>query len=197
MVIAALPSGCGDDDGDDTAADTGATSSESATSSASSQDDGASATSGASQTSDASQSGSGSQTATGGSGSDTTSSDTSGSGDEADSGVTGDPVACGDLECGGNEVCVQPCCGGPAPFCGPVEGNVCPAGSHEVRSCAFGGDCGPGQLCCEDDPCVPDPPACVSVDEIVCERSPNSPTPYCNSPCFGALSESTISCECA
>lgn len=196
LVLVAAASGCGDDERGDTAADTGATSSQSTTMSASSTDDGASMTSGVSLSGGDSQSGSGSQTASG-SGADASGSATSGSGDDADSGVTGSPVACGDLTCGADEVCVQPCCGGPAPFCGPVDGEACPAGSHEVELCTFGVDCGPDQVCCEDDACVPDPPACVSVDEIVCERSPNSPTAYCNTPCFGTLAEGTIACECA
>jgi hypothetical protein len=175
-------------------------------------DDGPSTSSGLeSNTSTASESGSESSADGGGSMSGSTSGSTGSSTGEgtgatvddtgADSGsdgaTTGTPTACGDLECGADEICIAPCCGGPAPFCGPARGDACPRGTHPVDSCQFGGECGPGQLCCEDDPCVADPPYCAPTSETMCMDDPNSPRVQCSSPCFGRLTDGTLSCECA
>jgi hypothetical protein len=94
-------------------------------------------------------------------------------------------------------LCVEPCCGGPAPGCGPAEGEACPAGTHEVDGCAFGSDCSPGQLCCEDDACVADPPSCVLPGDVMCEPVAGTRAQNCSDPCFGTLNAGVLSCECA
>jgi hypothetical protein len=124
---------------------------------------------------------------------------TSTTGGESDSGdgTTGEPVVCGMSACPSGQICVVPCCGGPAPFCGPVRGESCPPGTHPVADCQFGEPCVQGQACCEGDPCVPEPAYCIGADaeEVVCMDDPNSPTLKCTAPCTGPLNGGLLSCE--
>lgn len=200
MLVSLVMAGCPGSGGDDGEATTS-----SGTSTSTSTASSVSVT--ASSTSSASASGS----ATGTSASDTSSSTTSGAtetsastgADEtagsSSSGGLGEPVPCtDDLVCPAGEVCVLPCCGGPAPGCGPVDAAMCPPGTIEVDSCPNGLRCGGAQLCCQDGPCMADPPFCAPADELLCDPPQNGgPQSNCSFPCFGSLFEGTLSCDCA
>jgi hypothetical protein len=65
----------------------------------------------------------------------------------------GGPIRCGSATCAGDNVCVNPCCGGTAPPCLAIpDGGVCPVGSSQ---CTTPGG-GPGCVT----PCTPPPPFC-------------------------------------
>lgn len=110
------------------------------------------------------------------------------------------PVACTErLTCNPGEICVLPCCGGPAPGCFQLP---------------RGGECGPdgtpdegGVRCCQNDPdpkacmmlqwcapvaCTPDPPYCATADQLDCNGT------SCSAPsCFnGDLVDDQLHCSC-
>lgn len=184
LMLLALPFACGDDDGE-------AGENESVVA------DNGWATQGVSE--------SATSTSSTGSTSGPTSGPTSGSGSTAtetaaDSTTGPDvPVVCTeDLTCNPGEVCVLPCCGGPAPGC-----FLLPAG----------GDCGNGTLdegggyCCQNDP---DPTACMKMQWCIdgpCMAAPPYCTPMdtltctdfdCTAPdgCYGDLIAGQLQCSC-
>lgn len=105
---------------------------------------------------------------------------------------TGEPVTCGELTCAFGQVCVLPCCGGPAPACTDPNGQgQCPDGVPPVpvERC-FGGCAGP--LCCPPTPCQADPPFCAAPEELQCAGDQCSV-----GSCFGQLTGDTLECQCA
>lgn len=104
------------------------------------------------------------------------------------------PVVCGSDTCAPDEICVRPCCGGPAPACEPLPAS---------------GTCTPPDLphMCEDgmpgclDVCTAPPPFCVPASDISC-RCKNWPR-YCEPPsmngCDGELDQDVrnVMCQCA
>jgi hypothetical protein len=110
----------------------------------------------------------------------------------------GEPFACTEeLTCNAGEICVLPCCGGPAPACFPLPAD---------------GDCGTGYLdeggvrCCQNDPdpvacmqmqwcvpgpCVADPPYCATADEVTCNG-----TDCTTEGCYGELVDGQLLCRC-
>jgi len=120
---------------------------------------------------------------------------------DADSDVDGDAdadgdgdsgVVCGDGTCTATEVCIEPCCGGPAPGCYamPTSGE-CQAGDTEVDPSSCGGDCG-GERCCQMGPCTPDPPFCVEESSLVCE---GFDCETADGSCTGSLMAGRLACE--
>ncbi len=71
-----------------------------------------------------------------------------------------EPFSCGTSTCGGDQICIHPCCGGVQPACEPLEdGGTCPAGytiSNQCYNFGTGGTTG-----CEPPPCTPPPPYCA------------------------------------
>jgi hypothetical protein len=71
-----------------------------------------------------------------------------------------EPFACGTSTCGGDQICIHPCCGGAPPACEPLQdGGTCPAGftiSNQCYNFGTGGTTG-----CEPPPCTPPPPYCA------------------------------------
>lgn len=60
---------------------------------------------------------------------------------------------CGNMTCGMQQVCIIPCCGGPAPRCFVPDGGQC---TPPLQPCPFGqGGC--------YSPCTPPPPRCIEV----------------------------------
>lgn len=142
-------------------------------------------------------SGSGSTTAT-----DASTAATEGTTTAAADSSTGpdEPVACTeDLTCNPGEICVRPCCGGPAPGCFELP---------------RGGECGPdgtpdegGVRCCQNDPdpqacmklqwcspvgCTADPPYCATLDQLDCNGTQCSAESCFN----GSLNGSHLECSC-
>src|SRR5438477_5366269 len=62
-----------------------------------------------------------------------------GANDGANDGYSRDasePFSCGTSTCGGDEVCVHPCCGGAPPMCEPLDdGGTCPDGYTISNQC--------------------------------------------------------------
>ncbi|MCA9707300.1 MAG: hypothetical protein KDK70_15715 [Myxococcales bacterium] len=134
---------------------------------------------------------------TAGSGTDSGST-TQGASTAADSSTgPGEPVDCGEQTCALGEICMVPCCGGPAPGCDPAPP---------------GGDCGLGTLdpggaeCCINDPdprtcmqmdwcvagpCIPDPPSCVYDDLVTCNEFECT----VRGGCFGQLHDGVLDCR--
>lgn len=153
--------GCGDDaGGDDEQGSADASGSASATGSESTGADDEASVGEASVGSEGT-SGTGSSSADGGT--------SSGAGESSGSGDDTAGIACGDASCGGDETCVNPCCGGPAPVCYPASPNgTCEGRDTPVpaEECQFGG-C-EAELCCDPAPCVARPPYCVASDRLSC-----------------------------
>jgi len=114
-----------------------------------------------------------------------------GSPDAADTSVpdtpSNDPIACDDVTCSGEEYCVQPCCGGAAPFCMPAEmDGTCPPGY------SMGGFCVDGEGPCAPNPCTPPPGFCAPLSDCTGDDCPASG-------CFGGdydPATRTFSCRC-
>ncbi len=106
--------------------------------------------------------------------------------------TTGAPPVCGEQSCQAGEVCVLPCCGGPAPGCSEPDGGVCPGGQDPVPSeqCQFNPCAGP--LCCLPVACTPDPPFCIAPALLTCNGNSCS-----IDSCFGNLSGDRLDCQCA
>lgn len=112
-----------------------------------------------------------------------------------DASATGGAHGCGEQSCGPAQVCVHPCCGGPAPGCTDVDGQgACANGQVPVpaEQCQFGGCT--GQLCCPPVNCVPDPPFCAAATDLTCAGTSCS-----LESCFGTLDAAAadLFCECA
>lgn len=113
----------------------------------------------------------------------------------ADTSGSGGPHECGEQSCGPAQVCILPCCGGPAPGCSDVDARgACPDGGMPVPAdqCQFGGCT--GQLCCPPVNCVADPPFCAAVTDLRCTDN------NCSiGGCFGTLGPDAtqLECQCA
>jgi hypothetical protein len=114
--------------------------------------------------------------------------------------TTGEPGACTEaLTCNPGEICVLPCCGGPAPGCFelPPGGECGPDGTPDeggVRCCQNAGDpkaCMQMQWC-SPVPCMADPPYCATADQLDCNGND------CSAPsCFnGQLQGDQLQCSC-
>ncbi len=180
ILILAYMSGCKADDGATTSASAG--SSGGATESASSTDGG---------------SGSGDGTAGASTGAVTTvttgDATTATTGGGTTGGTTGGMIACGaEVTCTGGQVCVIPCCGGPAPLCSDLNAmGACDSGDTPVPASECFGGC-TGELCCPPVACTPDPPFCAGPDQLQCTGSSCSVDA-----CTGMLEKGTLWCQCA
>lgn len=106
---------------------------------------------------------------------------------------SGGSQSCGELTCDASQICVQPCCGGPAPACEPLgPGATCAGDAQPVPADQCPGGCDT-EMCCLPIPCVPDPPHCLANSEVVCDGS------FCSAPgCQGTLAvDGSLLCECA
>ncbi len=105
------------------------------------------------------------------------------------------PVACGSATCTPDEICIRPCCGGPAPLCVPLpEGGACTPPDQPAT-------CQDGQPGCLEG-CTPPPAFCVRAADVVCLSCDNPLPRNCNGPdasCFGELDQDVrnVSCTCA
>jgi hypothetical protein len=99
---------------------------------------------------------------------------------------------CGDGMCGADEVCVNPCCGGPAPGCEDSDANgQCPNGQEPTPADQCGNGCNT-LVCCPMAPCMADPPFCAGKADLQCHET------QCSlDECFGTLQDDQLSCECA
>jgi len=76
------------------------------------------------------------------------------------SGGTGGSALCGARACTSSELCVRPSCGGTAPRCNPLpDGGQCPTGWTYRAFCNTSPTPGPG---CEEPPCTPPAPFCIT-----------------------------------
>jgi hypothetical protein len=76
------------------------------------------------------------------------------------SGGTGGSALCGSRACTSSELCVRPSCGGTAPRCNPLpDGGQCPTGWTYRAFCNTSPTPGPG---CEEPPCTPPTPFCIT-----------------------------------
>ena len=112
---------------------------------------------------------------------------------EAGAGDAGQ-TACGN--CGANQVCLHPGCGGALPPCTPVDAgaSACPAGYTYSPNCWNGKGSGPG---CSPPPCVPPAPHCADIPAscasqltCACFNSAN----LCNGMACGIVSGRDVSC---
>lgn len=127
--------------------------------------------------------------------SDATTTTTSSSTDvtTTDSATTGAPPLCGEQPCPGAQICVFPCCGGPAPSCSEPDGRgKCEGGQDPVPAdqCQFNPCAGP--LCCPPIACTPEAPFCVDPAMLTCNGNSCS-----TGSCFGTLSGAQLDCQCA
>jgi hypothetical protein len=94
-------------------------------------------------------------------------------------GSGGKSAACGSITCRGDQVCVQPSCGGGIAVCIPLgDAGQCPDGYVETAQCSPTSS-GPG---CVPPPCDPPPPKCVDVP-AACSGAPTCgclPNDVCN-----------------
>lgn len=106
----------------------------------------------------------------------------------------GEPVACGTaLTCEPGQICVVPCCGGPAPGCeeqqpgdeclGTIDegGAQCCQTHPDPVACMMSQWCIPG-------PCVPDPPYCVPAQTVTCNEFECT----VEGGCFGMLGDDDV-----
>ncbi len=110
-----------------------------------------------------------------------------------DSATTGAPPLCGEQPCPGAQICVFPCCGGPAPSCSEPDGRgKCEGGQDPVPAdqCQFNPCAGP--LCCPPIACTPEAPFCVDPAMLTCNGNSCS-----TGSCFGTLSGAQLDCQCA
>lgn len=104
-------------------------------------------------------------------------------------------TSCGSETCGPDEICVRPCCGGPAPPCLPLpEGGSCTAPNVPMLC----DDGTPGCL----EICTPPPPFCARAADIVCHDCDGPVPRSCDPPgqgCFGELEQDgrNLACTCA
>lgn len=105
---------------------------------------------------------------------------------------TGEPITCGEGTCTFGQICVLPCCGGPAPACTDPDGQgQCPDGMPPVPMDRCPGGC-TGPLCCLPVPCQADPPFCAAPGELQCTGT------QCSiDSCFGELLGDQLECQCA
>lgn len=166
LLLLLLALGCRADDGPSTAATDAA--STTASTAATSATDSASSTSAATATATA-------------------------TGESTTSATTGGAVACTEsLTCPGGQVCVLPCCGGPAPACTEVNARgKCDSGDTPLPAdqCSF--PCS-GPLCCPPYTCTPDPPFCTDASDLQCTGTKCS-----LDSCFGDLTSGKLECMCA
>ncbi|MEM6990266.1 MAG: hypothetical protein AAF721_07210 [Myxococcota bacterium] len=109
------------------------------------------------------------------------------------SGDTGRPVECGPVTCEAGDVCVAPCCGGPAPACEPANPDgTCAAGSVPVDPAECGLGC-EADNCCMPGPCTPPPSYCTPPATLRCDDNDNCSV----AECFGMLEGDVLSCQCA
>lgn len=109
----------------------------------------------------------------------------------------GEPVACGEaLTCDPGQICVVPCCGGPAPGCMELQpGEECDGTIDEggVQCCQSHPDpptCMMSQWCIPG-PCTPDPVYCVPAEQVTCNEFECT----VEGGCFGMLFEDgTLHC---
>ena len=179
MVLAIA---CGDDDdgsggetqgeGSTTAPTTSATTTTSATSEGSSTDATTASTSASTTAAESS--------------SDAGSSEASSAGSESGGAAcgTGDP-------CGGDQICVLPCCGGPAPPCIDMPRGGCDPEDSEVPADQCNQPCAT-PMCCLDN-CVADPPYCANESDLSCNGGTNCSIDSC----FGTVTDGQLYCECA
>jgi len=101
-------------------------------------------------------------------------------------------TACGDSVCGADEVCVQPCCGGPAPGCFDTTlDGTCKDGVEPVPAAECPGPCST-EVCCPPQPCEAAPDYCAGIGELQCHET------QCSlGDCFGTLQDGALYCECA
>ncbi len=113
-------------------------------------------------------------------------------GDATGSSDGGQPTVCGSLTCTAGEVCINPCCGGPAPACfAPRDDGQCAPGSMPIDADLCGQRCG-SETCCLPDPCVPDPPYCAPVESVDCADG------LCVvDRCTGEMTDGGVECLCA
>lgn len=107
--------------------------------------------------------------------------------------TTGGAVSCTEsLTCPGGQVCVLPCCGGPAPACTDVNAEgKCNSGDTPIPAdqCRF--PCA-GTTCCPPVTCTPDPPFCADAADLQCTGTKCS-----LDSCFGYLTAGKLECMCA
>lgn len=112
-----------------------------------------------------------------------------------------EPVACTeDLTCNPGEICVLPCCGGPAPGCFelPRGGECGPDGTPDEGGKSCCQNAGDPQACmklqwCSPVGCTADPPYCTTLDQLDCNGN------TCDAPgCFfGTLTNDRLECNCS
>lgn len=112
-----------------------------------------------------------------------------------------EPVVCTeDLTCNPGEICVLPCCGGPAPGCFelPKGGECGPGGTPDpdgANCCQNAGDpvaCMKLQWCSPVG-CTPDPPYCAAAETVSC----NDDQCTAEGGCYGMLFEDgQLQCSC-
>lgn len=110
-----------------------------------------------------------------------------------------EPVECGDLMCDPGQVCVVPCCGGPAPGCYELpEGGDCGTDTPDVGGVQCCQNAGDPAMCmmmmwCIPGPCMADPPYCANGDTISCNDSQCT----ADGGCYGTLLEDGhLQCSC-
>lgn len=153
-------------------------------------------TTGDETTSTSSTSSTGTATASG----STAATDSSGGSTAADSTTAPlEPVECGDLMCDPGQVCVVPCCGGPAPGCYELpEGGDCGTDTPDVGGVQCCQNAGDPAMCmmmmwCIPGPCMADPPYCADGDTISCNDSQCT----ADGGCYGMLLEDGhLQCSC-
>lgn len=188
-----LSTACGESDGDDgvTAAETTSDGTASTTMTTSSTDPSntESTTATSTETTTASTSASTTTAETEDTSATTATEDTSASTSATDD--TG-AVACGDDICGADEVCVQPCCGGPPPGCfDTTREGTCEDGGEPVPAAECPVPCST-EMCCPPQPCEAAPDFCAGMAELQCHET------QCSlGDCFGTLQDGALFCECA
>ena len=106
-----------------------------------------------------------------------------------------EPRACGNQTCASNQICIRPCCGGPAPRCTPrpQDGGQCPPGMDAVSACP-----GSSRAGCRDRPCTPRAPFCADVP-AACGAALTCPClgNVCGQGTCGLIHGRTAICMCA
>lgn len=152
-------------------------------------------TTSATTTTDATTSdGSGSEATTASTSASTTAADSSSSdaGSSEASGSESGGAPCGDGDpCAGDQICVLPCCGGPAPPCIDMPRGGCDPEDTEVPADQCNAPCST-PTCCIDN-CVADPPYCAQTADLMCNGGTNCSIDSC----FGTVSNGQLLCECA
>lgn len=99
---------------------------------------------------------------------------------------------CGDGDpCAGDQICVLPCCGGPAPPCLDMPRGGCDPEDNEVPADQCNQPCAT-PTCCLDN-CVADPPYCAQTADLMCNGGTNCSIDSC----FGTVMDGALFCECA